>query len=294
MADSKEEIFKFLELNPNEDWDQVKAEFNKKFVRADADIIGQQRPDLHGQIVGKLNGGLKVALKRLGKDVLGRDLTEDELDQETGGIAETIRTEGKKRLGEFETNVTTLQTKLEKAKSGSPEKVQKLETDLEQITGKYNQLKTDFEQTDTALKTKTKEFDEFQQQIEGSKRTSVLDNKKSEIFSAAKIKANSDFERNGYLSDWEKRYKIDLEGESLEDSQLVIRDKAGKKIEDPDKAGVFLSPDEVLKRDAIKDKMYDDGDTSGKTVRTGRRVIATDDDDDDKKNNVVVSPYLRK
>lgn len=255
MADTKEEIFKYLELNPEADWKEVKAAFDEKFIKADPQVI-KQRTELYGGLLAESNGAILSKVKGLAKS-LGVELSGDEIkDKKTVEVIEFLNSKSDEIVGGYKTKLTELETEVKEAKkSGASAKdVEKLQQEVESWKQKHE------EKNDAWVKTSA-EFEGFKSTVAERENQFVINQYKESEISKVKLKTASDYEKKGWLSEIDSKYVLQRDGDSV-----VVRDKEGKQIPNPAKAGSFMTYSEILTFEAKEAKLLNDNPHDGRIV----------------------------
>jgi hypothetical protein len=280
MADAKEEIFKYLELNPESDWKEVKAAFDEKFVKADASVI-KGRDELYGSLLAEVNGAMMSKVKGFAKS-LGIELNGEEIKgKKTTEVMELLTAKSDEVLGGYKTKLNELETEVKDAKkSGASAK------DVEKLQAEVDSWKQKHEEVNGLLTNTAKEFEGFKSTVAEKENQFVINQYKSAEISKVKLKTASEYEKKGWLSEIDAKYQLQRDGESV-----VVRDKEGKQIPNPDKAGSFMTYSQVLEKEARDAKLLDDNIHSGKVIT--RTQVAAIPDASQGEKYVVKSPYLR-
>lgn len=218
--------------------EDFKKEFNPTFIRKEN---AKDDEEIVKTIVGKRLGSLETKIKQLAKKS-GIELTGDEIKEKSlEEVTDLV-------IGKFNTKVTDLQKLLDDAsKATNDEKVKTLTTELEKVKGEATDFKAKFENLGT-------EFETFKTNVSTQGKQAKLDNLKNKAFESIKFKNGiSEFEKEGFLSKMEKTYKFELDETG---DKLLVTDKEGKTIANPNKAGKVFSPEELLETQAIEGKLY--------------------------------------
>jgi phage-related minor tail protein len=280
MADTKEEIFKYLELNPESDWKEVKAAFDEKFVKADPSVI-KSRTELYGGLLAEVNGAILGKVKGLAKS-LGIELTSEDIkDKKTVEVIEFLNAKSEGVLSGYTTKLSELETEVKDAKkSGASAKdVEKLQQEVEAWKQKHNDVNGLLQNTVT-------EFDSYKNNVAEKENNFVISQYKNAEISKVKLKTASDYERKGWLSEVDSKYQLQRDGDNV-----IVRDKEGKQVPNPDKAGAFMTYSEVLLKEAKEAKLLDDNPHTGKTIQRPQPAAIPGAESGEK--YVVKSPYLR-
>ena len=220
------------------DIEQFKTEFKAKFVHTN-EI--EQREDLVNPIIGKKIGALETAYIREMKDA-GIEFTAEE---KAGKRLSDLMTMGREKL-------QARMTELEKASksAGGSEEADKLRDELKTVKAR---LVEESEARKAALGEVEKIKTTYASEAQQAKLQATVATVYGQIpFKAAMTEA----ERLGLQALVNSKYKFIF----AEDSSLQITDISGKRIDNPNKAGDFLTPADVLKMEAERQNLLQKAD----------------------------------
>jgi predicted nucleic acid-binding Zn-ribbon protein len=267
MAETNaEKLVKYLEVNPEQDWDAIKADVDSRFIPATFEAVSANK-ELHGKILGKYQGTTLTELNKFAKGVLGLELEEKEFADKSN--IEVIRLLGEKYSASksgLTDELKTLKEELAEAKKsgGSAKDIAKLQAEIEATQTKYNDLKGLHEST-------IKEFEDHKKNVDTERGTWKVEQKWKETLSSVKLKTKNDFERNGFLADFKQKYVTEIDGEDA-----VVRDaKTNERIKHPEAHGKFMGLTDLFTLEAKKAGLLDDNPHNGRPVRTNVPVIET-------------------
>jgi hypothetical protein len=223
------EILSFVNVGDVKDINEFKEKFKTNFLSKDEifddEDVKKKIGEENNKIVGKLTGSLITTIKK------GFGLTnEDVKDKKLEDVLELVANKSKDRIAELEAGVSA--DDIKKEYEGKLEKLSKSASDyktaLETLQGTYE-----------------KEKGEFEGKYKGLKTSNLLEGAKSKLL--PKLKDMSPAEKMG----WEAKINslnIDFD----EKETPVVKDKEGKRLQNPNKAGSFLSLDEALEQSAVE------------------------------------------
>lgn len=231
------DIFDYVGVEA-ENVDDFKKAFDAKFLTREN---AMSDPDIKSKITGAMAGGITTHLRRTAKDNFGFEVSKDEI-------------EGKKIEDIVDMIVTTAKTGYETKINDLSEQVKttpKAEEISKEWEEKYNKVlgeKSNFESLLTETKTA---FDEFKTNVETEKKTGAINHKVESMLGGLEwSEQTNDFTKTGFLAEMGKSYSLDLN----EKGDLQIK-KDGNLIPNPAKHGDFLSPSDVYKQEAEKNKL---------------------------------------
>lgn len=225
------EILQTLGIENAENLEQFKQKFNETFVSRKIAIDDEE---IKTKVVGKITGGLSTLIKR-----------ELELDPK--------EIEGKKVEEIFTLGVTKLKGKISELEVNAAKTRDEAVAEWQTKAEKY---KKDFTEYKTQTELLSKKLEETEQGFQNEKKNWTINQKFSDtrkkalsMFSEEVLKDNLKLE--GFNTLITKKYKFDLD----ESNELVVYDAEGKRIQNTNKIGAFLSPEEVLLKEATENKL---------------------------------------
>lgn len=250
MDEKHIELFKYLGIDPEfEELDEVKTAFESTYVKTDT--LGD-RKDLLKPHFGKAFGEVDTAAKRMFKG-LGVELKADDIkDKSTKEILEL----GQERLSDLITKKEAESGQTDDKKFlALQEQHETLKTDYNSVKSANEKLGLDFEAYKLDAETKSIE----------KERSIAKDSLWSGVKWADTVPKHS---RIGFRAEIEQThvFKFAEDGTTLE-----VRDKkTNEKITNPNKAGAFYEPAELLQAKAVEEKLWQlSPEQNGKAKPTG-------------------------
>lgn len=283
------QLSEYLDLNLDRDWKEVKADLDKSYIKLDSDKpqntvlqIESNHPELHKAMIGKYSGSTKHQLKKLAND-LGVEITWSELeDAKSTEVIDKIRELATEKVGSYQTQLTDLEQRVKDAqKSGASAK------DIEAAQKQVDEWKQKYEDTNQLLEGSVKELEDYKKTQEETTRINKIKETKEKVYGSVKLKTNSDWEKNGFIQDIESKYQLDVDGD-----EVVVRDKEGKRVPNPEKHGSFMSYADVVKTEAAKAKLLDESPHTGKPAYTPP-VPTPNRDNGAPKKHEILHPSMR-
>jgi hypothetical protein len=220
------DILGFVDLGEVKTIDEFKEKFKVKFITKD-EALGDD--EIKGKITGKVTGAATTLFKRLfeleNKEIEGKkweEIAEIGVNKLKGQIKEL---EGKQGQSNDQA-IKDLQAKLESAQK----------------------TVADFKSANETLKsTYDKDIADWQGKFKGLRVGNLMEKAKSSL--TTKLKSDmTEAERLGYEAAIERSFVLDFD----EKDAPVVKDKEGKRIPNPNKAGSFLSLEEALELKATE------------------------------------------
>lgn len=228
------DILETLDLGDIKDIDGLKKAFNEKFIPKSHVMEDESVKKSISEKIGKTTGAFTTLAKR-----------------EFGLTSEEI--EGKKWEDIFSLGMTKKKAEIDELKatmgSGADEKVTTLTKNLEKKDKEFNDLKELLDKTTQTVTVKdqelTKKTEEFTNQMKALKIGVIKDKAKEKI--APKLKDGiSEAEKFYFDSKIEENFLIDFDDKG----EVVVSNKEGKRIQNPNKVGAFMSLEEALESQA--------------------------------------------
>ena len=270
MAVELKQIADYLDIDPEKDWDEVKEQIDSSFVRATPDAVKSNKK-LYDAVLGGLNGAVITRIKQKAKD-LGVELTKDDIEgvDQTIDLIDVMAERTSEKLNQYPSKIEELTGQLEEAKKkGASAK------DVEELTAKLQSYEQKYKDLEDLHNSTVQDFEGYKQQVGEEKKSFIVNTYKQKARESVKLKTKSDWERKGFLNDVDSKYKIDVDGD-----EPIVRNAEGERVKNPDKAGAFMTYEDVLKKEAKDAGLLDDSPHTGKTVRTNAPVIHAPDDKD--------------
>lgn len=217
--------------------DDLKGTFEKEFVRAST--LNEEN-DFVKPILGKTYGTLENELKKIAKKYeVDFDEFKDakKVSEKAEMLITKIATEKDSKINEFKT----------KLEQGSDEKLTAAEK-------KAEKLAKELKEKNALLDATVNDFNGFKQNAATELKNFKLNTVKSSIFNGLKYNSQAtELAKKGFLATIHEKYEFDFD----EKDQPIIRTKGGTQIKSDKVAGAFLSPDEVIKKEAIDAGLYE-------------------------------------
>lgn len=236
------ELLSVLGIDGVETVDQFKEKFNKSFVNRQYAVDDEEiKTKIVGKITGKLSTLYKQEFGLENKEIEGKKVEE---------IFELGISKQKSKITELEVNLTKnadeksaeWQTKYEKQKKDANE----YKSQLELISGSLEETKKGFEKEKKSWVVNAQFNDTYKK----------IQSEFADEISKDQLKVE------GFNSLISKKYIFDLDEST---NTLAVFDKEGNRVQNPNKIGAFLTPEELLIKEATENKMLKMND-SKKTV----------------------------
>lgn len=217
--------------------DDLKGTFEKEFVRTST--LNEEN-ELIKPILGKTYGTLENELKKIAKKF--------EVDMDEFKDAKKVSEKAELLISKIasikDSKINEFKTKLEQ---GSDEKLTAAEK-------KAEKLARELKEKEALLEATVNDFNGFKQNSANELKNFKLNTVKSSIFNGLKYNSQAtDLAKKGFLATIHEKYEFDLD----EKEQPIIRTKGGTQIKSDKVAGAFLTPDEVIKKEAIDAGLYE-------------------------------------
>jgi len=231
MAITTEELLGTLGIEGVENIEAFKESFSKTFVSKQ---LASEDDEIKSRHIGKFTGIIQNSIKKSfgleNKEIEGKKVEE---------IIELAANSHRLKISELETRIA--QTK--------DEVVAEWQTKAE----KYKSDSTSYKEQNEGLQ---KALEENSTRFESEKRGWVINQKYGDIYKEATASFSEETKSDllkieGYNSLISKKYKFELD----ENSELSVFDIEGKRIQNPNKLGAFMTAKEVLLREATDNKM---------------------------------------
>lgn len=253
--DHKQFVEEFLGIKDVEKEEDFKKAFSEKFI-AKSQVA--EDDEIVKSIVGRRMGSIETGLKKIARSYeieFGDDLKEKKVE-------DIIDVLGTKIQEKHQSEIKTLKESID------DEDQKKALTEWED---KYSKLEQKYSDTKDLLDNTKNEFnqyrDETNNKLKGVKLGVILDSTKSKM--PWKDEMN-EVEKKGFEAIIREKYKFDLDDENP--SQAVPFDaKTGKRIQNPKKAGEFMSLNDVLETEAREMKLLKANDKADVRQRSGDR-----------------------
>lgn len=262
MALEAKEILNFLGIAEVDSLDSFKDKFSPSFIRKDPETIRGDK-DLFDKVVGLKIHGSRTAIKRAFKKH-GVEFDEAVLDGKfedaVENLFENVFTSGKAEVEKLKaegakTNDEKVQA-LEKALAEKDSEIGSWKVKAETVENEYNGYKTE-----VATKAKTEKVNAGKGKLYG-------DFKWSNTVAASK---EAELIKTGFQSHIENNYTFDYD----EQDNFIVTDKKGNKIPNPDKAGAYKTPEEVLKAEGIAKGVYSQSQQGGTVIPLKKEITTT-------------------
>lgn len=219
--------------------DDLKGTFEKDFVRTSA--INEDS-DFIKPILGKTFGTQENELRKIAKEY-SVDLENDEY-KEAKKVSDKVKILTKLIAEQKDAIIKDQATKLS---LGNDEKVKTLET-------KYEKLQREKAEKEALLEATANEFNQFKQSAASELKNFKLNHVKTNVFGSVKYNSQAtDLAKKGFLATINEKYEFDFD----ETEKPIIRVKGGQQLKSDKVAGAFLSPEEVITKEAIEAGLYE-------------------------------------
>jgi hypothetical protein len=213
------DLLGFVDVGDVKTIDEFKEKFNSKFApKADIDDANKKL----SEFTGKFAGGATTLFKRLGeldnKDIEGKKWEE---------VAELA-------IGKYKNQIKELEGK---QGQGNDEAIKDFTKKLEKLSKERDDYKA---ATETLQSTYEKEKGDWEGKLKNYKVNTVLESAKGKI--AGKLKSDMSVTDKIAFDTVVKDFVIDFDDKETP----FVKDKEGKRLQNPNKAGSFLSLEEAL------------------------------------------------
>lgn len=233
------DIFDYVGVDA-ENIEDFKKAFDGKFITRENALSDSE---IKSKITGAMAGGITTYLRRDAKEKFGLEVSKDEIEgKKIEDILDMVTTAAKSG---YDNQISKLNEQI-KSSPKVDEVVKDWEAKYEKVLGE----KTNYE---TLLNDTKKEFEDFRVNVETEKKTGSINSKVDSMVNGLKWSEHTnDFTKSGFLASMQKDYTLDLN----ENGELQIK-KDGNLIPNPTKHGEFLSPMDVYKSEAEKNKLLE-------------------------------------
>lgn len=234
--------------------DDLKGTFEKEFVRVST---LNEESEYIKPILGKTFGTQENELRKIAKKF--------EVDFDADEFKEAKRVSEKADI---------LVSKIAEIKDG---KIKEFETKLaqgsdEKLTAaekKAEKLAKELQEKNSLLESTANDFNQFKQSAANELKNFKLNHVKSNVFGSIKYNSQAtDLAKKGFLATIAEKYEFDFD----EKETPIIRVKGGTQLKSDKVAGAFLSPEEVIKKEAIEAGLYE---VNPNAVNQTRQVTVT-------------------
>jgi uncharacterized protein YlxW (UPF0749 family) len=273
--------FSYLDVDVNSDSEDFAGEFKQGFLQKFITIDSAKTNDeiaksVFGKKANEYERNIKKRFKSMGiefepgvfKDEEGLDLKGDDLLDKMFSIVE-------------QTNNSKFDELKNKAVTTSDKRVEALETTNTELKNQLDQLKESNSKLNEQVET-------VQTEANNKIKSFKINNQISSIKGGIKwIDNMTDIQKKGFETIVNEKYSFDLEEKEGKDI-LIVKDKAtGKLIENPNKAGQFLEPNEVLNSIADQNGLMKKNEGTG-----AQPVRQTKPSNEGPKNRMIAKPII--
>lgn len=231
------QVLEAIEFQGNADEatiEQISEHIGKTYIGRE---VAHTDEDVVRAATGKRFGAFHAAQRQQFKS-LGVEFAEGETK---GKSEEEVFQLGMQRLNE---KITSLK---ESASKGNDKK-------LEEMMGKYSELEKKFGETNGLLENANKTIEQKDSEYNGKVKSFILNNKLAAIKNSIPLsKDTSDaftYQVKGWNADLSETYEFDLEGDDLENAELIVKEKkTGKRVTNGSK---FETVENILTTTAAK------------------------------------------
>lgn len=210
--------------------DEFKERFKQKFLTREEALDDEE---VDKKVSGRLYGKLSTLAKR--------EFGFKNGDIEGKGLDEIIMM-GKEALT---SKISNLEAKL--TETNTDEKYNQIKAELDEANQKLAE-------TSSTIETLTSEKENIISDYENKFTSFKINNALNGVKANINFRQMNDVERIGYETYLKDNYSFHLNAENGNE-ELVVLDKSGKRIPNPNKAGSYLGVEEVMKKDAEKFKL---------------------------------------
>lgn len=240
MSDTIKKLSEYLDINPEDEWSEVKARIDKKFVTIDS---AAENDEVVEKVMGRSNGVIRSQITKIagivGLEGFGK---KDISEMKTTDVMDSFAEKASEKLSGYETEKAELEKAVKEAqKNGSSAK------DVQELQEKLDKVNRDLEDKDEALTQVRTEYDNHKKTVEEKDKESFFNRHKDKAFSSVKLKAENEYTIKGFKNEVFSDLTFEREGDDL-----VIRNKEGKKVTNPDKAGEPLTLDQIVAKRAAE------------------------------------------
>lgn len=219
--------------------DDLKGTFEKEFVRV-SNI--NEDSDYVKPLIGKIYGTQENELKKVAKE-FEIDIDADEF-KEAKLVKDKLKLLTKKVAEKYDAKAKEWELK---ATQGNDEKLTAAEKKAEKLAKELKEKNSLLEATVT-------DFNSFKQNASSEMKNFKLNNFKSSLFGSLKYNSQaSELAKKGFLATIAEKYEFDFD----EKETPIIRAKGGQQLKNDKVAGAFLTPEEVIKNEAIEAGLYE-------------------------------------
>jgi hypothetical protein len=231
MALSTEELLSTLGIDGVDSIDKFKESFSKNFISKQVALDDEEIKSKHiGMFTGIISNSIKNEFGLEKKDIQGKKV------EEIISMAAALQ---KNKIAELEGQISKTKDEV----------VAEWQTKAEKYKKDATEFKTQAEQLQQA-------FEETKNVFESEKKGWHINLKYGEVYKDALNAFSDDVKSDslkieGFNSLIAKKYKFELD----ENNELSVFDAEGKRIQNPNKLGSFMTPKEVLLKEATENKM---------------------------------------
>ncbi len=234
--------------------DDLKGTFEKDFVRVSTlNEESEYIKPILGKTFGTQENELRKIAKKFEVDFDADEFKEAKRVSEKADILVSKIAEMKdSKIKEFETKLL----------QGSDEKLTAAEK-------KAEKLAKELQEKNSLLEATANDFNQFKQTAASEMKNFKLNHVKSNVFGSIKYNSQAtDLAKKGFLATIAEKYEFDFD----EKETPIVRVKGGTQIKSDKVAGAFLSPEEVIKKEAIEAGLYE---VNPNAVNQTRQVTVT-------------------
>ena len=234
--------------------DDLKGTFEKEFVRVSTlNEESEYIKPILGKTFGTQENELRKIAKKFEVDFDADEFKEAKRVSEKADILVSKIAEMKdSKIKEFETKLL----------QGSDEKLTAAEK-------KAEKLAKELQEKNSLLEATANDFNQFKQTAASEMKNFKLNHVKSNVFGSIKYNSQAtDLAKKGFLATIAEKYEFDFD----EKETPIVRVKGGTQIKSDKVAGAFLSPEEVIKKEAIEAGLYE---VNPNAVNQTRQVTVT-------------------
>lgn len=248
-------VFGFEKLDTFEKVEDLKAEFDKKFIARDRVA---EDDEISSQMTGRLFGTLATDIKKEFKKA-GIEFDSAEVDIKNKKAGQIVEIGIGKIVNSYQEQINALKA------AGNGESTK----EIEKLQAKIEKMKTDLKQENELRQKALEENEQLKTGFEGKLKSMKIDQYADDLFSKVKYKnglseKQAEVMKTGFKAAFFNEHKFDLD----EAGKLLVLNKEGKRIESKTKAGQTLEPFDAVKQFAVQQDVWEDNPRGNQPVKT--------------------------
>jgi hypothetical protein len=230
--------------------EQFKEYFSNEFIRK------KDTPDPKAMF-GKRFGEMGVQFRKAFREKYNLDIPNSEYENKVfeDFILESID----KIVGEKEAKLKDLETQIT-----APNEA------LKEWESKYTSLEKRYKEDKNALKSVMDEYNQYKEVKNNEFKTFKVSLKEKDIFSKIPFRSDlKEVERIGFDNLLKTKYKFDV----TENDEFIVTDSQGNRIPNPKTVGTYLSPEDIVKTEAITNKLISENPHTDKPINNTKVTV---------------------